>query len=282
MSEKRWMTKTAARIAVAAVVVILALNVISPASDQNQPERHDDANPLPAASNERHDVISPEAAEAAEDPEDGPQASSGHLSESEAEKPQEMPPEEAVEIDLPEGLDISEVREPAVTDLSGMDDLSDMLDAVASKYNCAAVSLAVFDGEYDYSAYQYGWADISTQRLVDTDTKFRVASLSKLTSAIIAMGLADAGFLDIDEDISVYLDYEVKNPDFPEMAITSRMLMQHTSSIYDSDMYLNEHFSYKADSTRQLLISDSTYRARQPGALFEYSDFGLIALKASR
>ena len=45
-------------------------------------------------------------------------------------------------------------------------------------------------------------------------------------------------------------------------------------------MYLNERFSYKADSTRQLLSSDSTCRARQPGALFEYSDFGLIVLGA--
>ena len=175
-----------------------------------------------------------------------------------------------------------ELRAAVVVDISEADaELPAILDAVSSNYNCAAVSLAFFDGEHSFYTYQYGFSDISAQRPVLADTKLRVASLAKLTTAIAAMALAEAGTIDLDADISQYLGYEVKNPAYPGTPITSRMLMQHTSSLHDSTAFISSRYSNSSVSTQRLLDSDSSYRTyAPPGTRHEYSNFGFAVLGA--
>ncbi|MBC3918878.1 serine hydrolase [Undibacterium sp. CY18W] len=72
---------------------------------------------------------------------------------------------------------------------------------------------------------------------VDARTLFRVASVSKMVAAIGAMCLVEQGRLDLDADISRYLGYQVRNPHFPDVAITTRMLLSHTSSLRDDGGY---------------------------------------------
>jgi CubicO group peptidase (beta-lactamase class C family) len=139
----------------------------------------------------------------------------------------------------------------------------------------------IYDGYSGlYYAYQYGNADITTNRPVDADTKYRIASLSKLVVAICAVMLADEGKLDLDEDIAVYLGYTVRNPDFPNTPITSRMLLQHTSSIYDSAPFYDSIMGRNQASTQNLLARSSSYWGRKPGTAFEYSNFGYTVLGA--
>lgn len=68
-------------------------------------------------------------------------------------------------------------------------------------------------------------------------TLFRIASVSKMVAAIGAMVLVEQGKLDLDADISRYLGITIRNPDFPDVAITSRMLLSHTSSLRDDAEY---------------------------------------------
>jgi len=159
--------------------------------------------------------------------------------------------------------------------------LASELNKIASRYNCAAVSLVLYDGDAgEYYAYQYGNADIRAKRPVDVDTMFRIASLSKLTTVICAMVLVDEGRLDLDEDISVYLGYEVRNPNSRGTPVTSRMLMQHTSSIFDSSTFQVSRDRNSSESTQRLLTAGSSFRSRQPGAGFQYSNFGFAVLGA--
>lgn len=65
------------------------------------------------------------------------------------------------------------------------------------------------------------------------DTKFRIASISKLNTAVGVWQLIEQGLIDPDGDISRYLGFELRNPSHPEVPITVRMLMAHTSSIRD-------------------------------------------------
>ena len=65
----------------------------------------------------------------------------------------------------------------------------------------------------------------------NADTKYRIASISKLCAAIGAWQLIEQGLIDPEADISDYLGFEVRNPNFPDTAITVKMLMSHTSSI---------------------------------------------------
>ena len=155
------------------------------------------------------------------------------------------------------------------------------LNSISTHYNAMAVSLIAYDGnEYEYYSYQYGFADKGDNRLVDLNTKFRIASLSKLTTVICAMTLVDDGSLDLDEDISVYLGYSVRNPNAPDTKITSRMLMQHTSSIYESKAFEESRASQSSSSTKTLLEANTSFRSVAPGSVYEYTNFGMSVLAA--
>ena len=82
-----------------------------------------------------------------------------------------------------------------------------------------------------------GVADRRTSRRITPDDAVRVASVSKLVVALGVMRLVEAGKLDLDRDVSAYLGWSARNPDFPDVAITLRMLLSHTSGLRDDADY---------------------------------------------
>ena len=131
-------------------------------------------------------------------------------------------------------------------------------------------------------------ADPQRSRPVTPATKFRVASLSKVATAIGAMQLADQGKLDLDADISKYLGFALRNPAYPDRPITARMLLSHTSSLRDAGFY-NLPLPY---TLRDLFEPDGAYYSngahfaasegdadRGPGAFFTYANlnYGVLA-----
>ena len=97
----------------------------------------------------------------------------------------------------------------------------------------AAACLGVIkDGEI-YFAEGVGTAhfDEAGDIPCDADTKYRIASISKLSTATAAWQLIEQGKLDPDADVSDYLGFELRNPNFPDTPLTLKMLMSHTSSI---------------------------------------------------
>jgi len=69
------------------------------------------------------------------------------------------------------------------------------------------------------------------------DTLYRIASVSKMVTTLGLMRLAEEHQLDLDADVSVYLGFSLRNPHFPERAITLRHLLTHTSSLRDDAGY---------------------------------------------
>ena len=65
------------------------------------------------------------------------------------------------------------------------------------------------------------------------DTKYRIASISKLLTAIGIWQLIEQGLVDPDADVSQHLDFPLRNPAYPDTPITVKMLLSHTSSIRD-------------------------------------------------
>ena len=172
--------------------------------------------------------------------------------------------------------------EDIIIDINEMyPELNDSLDSISKKYNSVAVSLAYYDGDMgEYYIYRNGYSDRAAEQLVDENTKFRVASLAKLVTVICAMTLVDSGDLDLDEDISVYLGYEVRNRRFPDTPVTSRMLMQHISSIHDSSDFQSSLMASESKPIQELLEMRSTFGSWEPGTRFEYTNFGYAALGA--
>jgi len=160
-------------------------------------------------------------------------------------------------------------------------DLKNAIDSMARRNGCVAVSIAYFDGDArEYYLYQYGYADTGTGQLVNAETKFRMASLSKLVTAMVAMTLVDEGILDLDRDISDYLGYEVRNPAYPDTVITSRILMQHRSSIFDSALFHRSLAAEESDSLQSIIEQNTSFKRTRPGAVFEYTNLGYSVLAA--
>ncbi len=118
-------------------------------------------------------------------------------------------------------------------------------------------------------------------------TRFRTASISKVFSAVGVMRLVEQGTLDLDRDVSDYLGFPLRNPSYPDTAITLRMLLSHTSSLRDGSVYSIP----PEDSIEQFFLPDGKYYAggehfangedgvnRAPGVFFAYTNlnYGVI------
>ena len=70
---------------------------------------------------------------------------------------------------------------------------------------------------------------------VTRDTSFRIASVSKQFTAFTLMQLVEQGKLRLDDDVSKYLGFKLRNPAYPDTPITLEMLASHISSLRDDE-----------------------------------------------
>jgi CubicO group peptidase (beta-lactamase class C family) len=89
----------------------------------------------------------------------------------------------------------------------------------------------VYDQELIYSK-GFGYADIESRAAAAPTTIYRIASHSKLFTAIAIMQLRDQGLLSLDDPIEKHLPwFEIRNPFGEAPAITIRHLLTHTSGL---------------------------------------------------
>jgi CubicO group peptidase (beta-lactamase class C family) len=102
----------------------------------------------------------------------------------------------------------------------------------------ATVAVA-FDRSRIVPVLAEGEVDRTSHRLASADSPVRIASISKLVTALGVLRLVDQGKLNLDRDVADYLGYPVRNPAFPGKVITLRLLLSHQSSLLDGDdLYL--------------------------------------------
>ena len=106
-------------------------------------------------------------------------------------------------------------------------------------------------------------------RPVTIDDPARVASISKLVVAIAVMRLAEQGKLDLDQDVSKYLGWKVRNPAFPNAPITMRALLSHQSGLRDTVDYI-----VPLDGDLQAVLANPKAwdPAHAPGTYFSYAN----------
>lgn len=121
-----------------------------------------------------------------------------------------------------------------------------------------------------------GMADNASGRKVTAADPVRIASISKLVTAIGVMRLLEAGTLDLDADVSTRLGYRVRNPAFPDTPITLRLLLSHRSSLRDDAGYVLPLGSRISDTLADPRVWD---RSHPPGTWFQYTNlnFPVIA-----
>jgi CubicO group peptidase (beta-lactamase class C family) len=77
----------------------------------------------------------------------------------------------------------------------------------------------------------YGLYDIEKSKLATPYTLYLMASISKTVTATALMQLYDQGLFDLDDDVNNFLPFSLRNPNFPDIPITFRMILSHRSSL---------------------------------------------------
>ncbi len=152
-----------------------------------------------------------------------------------------------------------------------------IVNAAAAKYNTMGLSVAVIENGQIADCLANGYAVYNTIKMT-TDTKIRVASISKIGVAFAAARLYDEGLISPYEDISTYWGEKIRNTRFPDTPITIRDILCHTSSMTSND----EDYVLGAENTLQQLLSGEVFSWVEPGkeSSFMYNNyaFGVLAV----
>ncbi|PZR53409.1 serine hydrolase [Xylanimonas oleitrophica] len=138
----------------------------------------------------------------------------------------------------------------------------------------AAVAV-VHDGEV-LTTRGYGWADTGADGgepvPVDPErTLFRPGSVSKLVTAAAVMQLVEQGRVDLDADVSEYLDFDL--PRRFDEPVTLRHLLTHTAGFEERIRGLIGAEGTPAD-LRHELVTDPPEQVYRPGTVPAYSNYG--------
>ena len=152
-------------------------------------------------------------------------------------------------------------------------ELDQKMDKALRNHKTSGAAIVVAkDGEIVYEHY-YGWAVKKQKEAVTGKTYFKLASVTKMGTAIRVMQLVEQGKLNLDQNISELLGYTVRNPYYKKTPITLRMLMTHTAS-------LDPHGGYSKESNplSSLISAEkgkrSSWYDEKPGSVYRYSNFG--------
>ena len=142
----------------------------------------------------------------------------------------------------------------------------------------------------------YGFANIEAAIPATRNSKYTIMSIGKVILSTAVFQLWEKGDIDLQEDINQYLPFEVRNPHFPDVAITPYLLLNHRSSVAwpeDHDRIPDFwHFYHFEDPPpisewlpEYILPEGKSYRPQvwkdfRPGDMFLYSNIGtsLLAL----
>lgn len=93
----------------------------------------------------------------------------------------------------------------------------------------------------------YGHYDLGEKKQATIDTIYILASITKTIVGTALMQLYEQGFFDLDDDVNMFLPFELRNPNFPDDPITFRMLLSHTSSLNINTQRQYYWFNFSGD-----------------------------------
>jgi CubicO group peptidase (beta-lactamase class C family) len=142
-----------------------------------------------------------------------------------------------------------------------------------------------------------GYGFYNGENVPNIDTIYDVASVSKTVTATALMQLYDKGLFDLDDDINEYLPLKLRNPKYPEVPVTFRMLLAHQSSLSrggNPQQYVKFNSSNKIIPLESWIVDElwpngsennlSIWNDYVPGKKFSYSNLGycLVGYLVSR
>ena len=107
------------------------------------------------------------------------------------------------------------------------------------------IGVAIVDSKGVLYEDGIGFADVKSKKPYTVNTIQPIASVSKTFIGISLLIAQEKGLLNLDDPINKYLPFEIQNPNFPNESITIRELATHTSSIVDTENYMDRSYVLK-------------------------------------
>jgi CubicO group peptidase (beta-lactamase class C family) len=156
------------------------------------------------------------------------------------------------------------------------------LQNIVNENKLMGLSVYTFSGKTE-KTYNLGFRNEALKLPITNETRFRIASISKAFTSLGIMKLYDKKLFKLDDDISKYLGFKIENPNFPNVAITFRMLLSHTSSIQDGagyDTFLSATYNQSPIPNVSTLITPNgasyttdMFMNHKPGSFYTYCNF---------
>ena len=145
------------------------------------------------------------------------------------------------------------------------------LDAGARDVSAAVV----FEGQV---VHTFASSTSKSSRQVNVDTNFRIASISKILTAVTVLKLVEQGQLELDEPIVGLIADSLGVPLADERArsITIRQLLSHTSGISNFLKVFFDAGTY--DQMGMLTVALGETLASEPGSTFKYGNVSYVLL----
>ena len=151
--------------------------------------------------------------------------------------------------------------------------LRQRMEAILRHHRAVGASVILCPPDAPAEHFHFGYARLKPRIPVADNTCMRIASVSKLVMTFAALSLMESGILSLDADISSYLGYPVRHPDYPAVPITLRMLLTHSAAITDDGPYGTRGME-PGCTLHELLAAPASWRKNAPGEAFCYSNLG--------
>lgn len=166
-------------------------------------------------------------------------------------------------------------------DLSRVPVLEREIRAAYDSLNLTALGIAVVKDDSIVYQKSFGFRVLPDSafrggELLENDDLFRIASISKTFVATAIMRLQEDGLLDVDDAADKYLKFDLKNPYYPDVPISIRNLLTHTSSLNDSRSWWTLDHLNPSEGSEYV----KCYNDKSPGTDYKYCNLNYVVLAA--
>jgi CubicO group peptidase (beta-lactamase class C family) len=158
------------------------------------------------------------------------------------------------------------------------------IDAIFDEFNSTTtpgVSVTVIKDSNEIYKKGIGLADLDTKVIIEPNTNFRLASITKQFTALSIILLENDGKLSFNDRISKFF------PELPKYSdkISIKNILQHTSGLLDYEDYISDTATVQLkdiDVLEILMNQDSTYFEPGTKHLYSNSGYAVLALLVER
>jgi len=140
----------------------------------------------------------------------------------------------------------------------------------------------------------YGFYNMLLRKKPSSNTVYMAGSISKAITAMALMQLYEKGLFDLDDDVSDYLPFVLRNPNYPGVPVIFKMFMSHQSSLSMIPLkryprlglaYLLNFPKLSYPNFEEYLVPSGrayhpdVWTENMPGETFNYSNVGYMFLE---